>query len=69
MSDIRMRYLDLPYKVHAFTVREDVDSYDVYVNSHLCYDAQLKAYEHELAHIRNEDFEMFDVNDVERWLL
>jgi len=65
MCDIRMRYLDLPYKVHAFTVREDVDSYDIYVNSRLCYEAQRKAYDHELAHILNEDFEKHDVNEAE----
>ena len=57
MCDIRLRCLDLPCTVHAFTVKEDVDSFDVYINARLCYEAQLEAYKHELAHINNGDFE------------
>lgn len=57
MCDIRLRCLDLPCTVHAFTVKEDADSFDVYINARLCYEAQVAAYEHELAHIINGDFE------------
>lgn len=57
MYDVRTRYLDMPCTVHAFTVREDADSFDVYINSRLCYEAQLEAYAHEIRHIENGDFE------------
>ncbi len=66
MSDIRIRYIeDLPCSVHAFTVKEDADSYDIYVNPKLSYEAQIEAFEHEVEHIENEDFNLDDVNVAE----
>jgi hypothetical protein len=49
--------MDMPCTVHAFTLKEDADSFDVYINSRLCREAQVEAYEHEIAHIENGDFE------------
>jgi hypothetical protein len=49
--------MDMPCTVHAFTLKEDVDSFDVYINARLCREAQVEAYEHEIAHIENGDFE------------
>lgn len=60
MYDVRLRYMDMPCTIHGFTVKEDTDSFDVYINSRLSHEAQLKAYEHEIAHIKNGDFERSD---------
>lgn len=57
MCDIRVRFSDMPCTVHAFTVKEDADSFDVYINARLSHEAQVLAYEHELEHITNGDFE------------
>ena len=65
MSDIRIRYKRMPCSIHAFTVREDVGSYDVYINPNISHEAQLKAYEHEVKHIEKEDFVLDDVNNAE----
>lgn len=66
MSDIRIRYIeDLPCSVHAFTVKEDADSYDIYVNPKLSYEAQIEAFEHEVEHITKNDFNKQNVNDAE----
>ncbi len=65
MSDIRIRYQIMPCSVHAFTVREDVGSYDVYINPNISHEAQLKAYQHEVEHIEKDDFSLDDVSVAE----
>ena len=40
-------------------------SYTILINAKLSQEAQLKAYQHALNHIKNEDFEKYDVQDIE----
>ena len=62
--EVRVRYLKMPVSVRGFTVREDADVYDVYINPIYTYESQMETYEHELTHIRRGDFERED--DVNR---
>ena len=55
--DIRVRYLvDLPYSIKGFVVREDEGSYDIYLNPNHSYETQKKTLDHELEHIKFDDF-------------
>ena len=66
MNDIRVRYLEMPLSVKGFTVREDVNSYDVYINPAFDDVTQRQTLEHELSHINNHDFDKSDIQDAER---
>lgn len=46
------------------TVNED-DSYTILINARLSYEGQLKAYEHALRHINDNDFQKEDVQSIE----
>lgn len=47
--------LPLPMRIKGYTVLMD-DVYTIIINSNLCPDARMRAYRHEIRHIRNEDF-------------
>ena len=67
MNDsVRVRYMKMPHGIKGFTVREDVDSYDIYINPTYTYESQMETIEHELLHIKKGDFEKdYDVNRLE----
>lgn len=46
------------------TVNED-DSYTILINARLSYEGQLKAYQHALRHINDDDFQKDDVQSIE----
>lgn len=46
--------LPLPMRIKGYTVLMD-DVYTIIINSNLCPDARMRAYRHEIRHIRNED--------------
>lgn len=46
------------------THNED-DSYSIFINARLSNDGQLKAYEHAMRHIKNQDFQKEDVQAIE----
>nr|WP_300849857.1 hypothetical protein [uncultured Schaedlerella sp.] len=46
------------------TVNED-NSYTILINARLSYEGQLKAYQHALRHIENNDFQKNDVQSIE----
>lgn len=56
MGDIFVRLQALPLGVNAFTILDCDGNYNVYINDQLGYDAQRKAYKHELTHIERDDF-------------
>lgn len=47
----------LPGSIRAFTVNNDDGTYSVVINDSLSRECQLKAYEHEIAHIEAGDFD------------
>ena len=56
MNDVILRYKEMPLSVEAFTVTDENDDYNIYINSSLCYSTQEKAKQHELAHIQQNHF-------------
>ena len=57
MNDVFVRYsTELPYKVHGMVIMDENSDYNVYINPHLSIEEQDRAAKHEMAHIRNGDF-------------
>ena len=56
MGDIIIRYVKLPASIKAYTLTDDNDDYNVYVNSALNSIEQKKALQHELRHIEGDHF-------------
>lgn len=55
MENIRFLLTDLPLSVKAYTICKD-DFYTVVINARLSRDQQQESCQHELNHIKNEDF-------------
>lgn len=55
MGDIIVRMVTLPLKVKAFTIPDNGD-YVILINASLNQEQQVIAYEHEINHIMNDDF-------------
>lgn len=64
---IKVIIMDLPRKVRAFTISDGFDHFTIFLNAGLNIEMQKKAYDHELAHINNRDFDnILTADDVER---
>lgn len=57
--------INMDTKIKGFTSKNEDDTYSVFINSRLSYEQRMKAYAHELKHIENGDFDMFDVQKIE----
>ena len=56
IDNLIVRVMDLPVRVRAFTSYDD-GVYNMYLNARHSYEALLSAYDHEMSHIQNNDFE------------
>lgn len=66
MEYIQVFLINMPASVKALTVRNNDDGYTIIINAALSHEAQCKAYDHEIAHINNADFDhMYDINKLE----
>lgn len=65
-SEYRIIYMDMPCSLKAF-VSVDDGFYNIFVNSRLCCEQNMKSIEHEFSHILNMDFENFShVDRIEK---
>ncbi len=51
-----VRLIKLPHSVRGLTVPDPDGNYNIFINSNLGYDLQLKTYLHEVKHIECDDF-------------
>lgn len=66
MDNIYLRCMPLPCKVHGMTVRDEEGDYNVYLNARETYEANQKTLQHELRHIRGDDFDrQAPIEDIE----
>lgn len=63
MTNMRILYLDLPYRIHGFVFHDDDQNVCIVINAHDCWERQQQTIQHELEHIRNGD--MYDANFLE----
>ena len=67
MDEVFLRLVDMPETVRAFTMLDDNEGYNVYINARLGLEMQTKALYHELEHIRCGDLHSFaTVEQIER---
>lgn len=52
-------------KVREFVTENEDGGHSVFINARMSHEAQLKAYDHAMKHIRNHDFEKADVQRIE----
>ena len=64
MDDVFVYLAELPTTINE-AVTPCLDGYTIYINNNLSKDKQLKAYQHALWHIYNNDFEKADVQQIE----
>ena len=63
---VGVQLIDMPHSIPGITVKVDADTYVIFINSRLSHRAQCDAYDHEIEHINNQDFDhMYDVNELE----
>lgn len=55
-DEFTVMLVDLPPRIKAFTQKKD-EYYTIFLNACLNYETQLEAYQHELEHITNSDFD------------
>ena len=56
MDDFFVRIVDLPTTIGGMVSPNDDGTFSIYINARLSTDQQRKALDHELDHIRNDDF-------------
>lgn len=59
MEIIQVFLIDLPASIKGVTIRNGDDSYTILINAGLSAKAQCDAYDHEMEHIRNHDYDHF----------
>lgn len=64
MEDINVQLLDMDTKIPEHLVKND-DSYTVFLNARLSQESRIKSYVHALRHIRENDFEKINVQEIE----
>lgn len=62
---IYVYFVDMPTTVHE-TVCPCLDGYTIYLNARISCVEQERAYRHAMWHINNNDFEKYDVGEIER---
>ena len=65
MEDINVQLLNMDTKIPEQLVKNNDDSYTIFLNSRLSRDSQLKSYYHALKHIRENDFAKKEVQEIE----
>ena len=57
MNDVYVYLIDMPCKAHEVVTPCLDGGYTVYINSRLSYQGRIRAYNHAMKHIENNDFE------------
>lgn len=66
MEIIQVFIIDMPTFVDGITIKNSDDSYTILINAGLSAEGQCEAYDHEMEHINNHDYDHFyDVNQLE----
>lgn len=56
MDEVYTTLLDLPTTIRGYTVRDMNGDYNICINARISQENRLKAYKHELKHIKRGDF-------------
>lgn len=65
MENINVQLLNMDTKIPEQLVKNDDDSYTVFLNARLSQESRIKSYVHALMHIKENDFEKINVQEIE----
>lgn len=65
MEDINIQLLNMDTKIPEHLVKNDDNSYTIFLNARLSQESRLKSYCHALKHIAEEDFGKENVQEIE----
>ncbi|MCI9191595.1 MAG: ImmA/IrrE family metallo-endopeptidase [Lachnospiraceae bacterium] len=65
MENINVQLMDMDTMIPEHLVKNDDDTYTIFLNARLSKDRQLKSYFHALQHIKENDFEEVNVQKIE----
>lgn len=65
MEEINVQLLNMDTKIPEQLIKNDDDSYTIFLNARLSQENRLKSYCHALQHIRENDFEKNNASAVE----
>lgn len=65
MEDINVQLLNMDTKIPEHLVKNDDDSYTIFLNAKMSYENQIKSYYHALKHINEGDFSEESVQEIE----
>lgn len=65
MKEINVQLLDMDTKIPEHLVKNEDDSYTIFINARLSQESRLKSYYHALKHINEDDFSKENVQIIE----
>lgn len=65
MEEVNVKLLDMDTKIPEQLVKNDDDSYTIFLNSRLSQESHIKSYVHALRHIKDNDFDKTNVQQIE----
>lgn len=65
LEDINVQLMDMDTMIPEQLVKNDDDSYTIFLNARLSQESHLKSYYHALKHIIENDFQKDDVQEIE----
>ena len=66
MDDINVQILDMDTKVPEHLVKNNDDSYTIFLNARMSHENQIASYYHALKHITEDDFQKENVQEIEK---
>lgn len=65
MEEINVQILNMDTKIPEQLIKNDDDSYTIFLNARLSQESRMKSYYHALQHINGNDFEKDNVQEIE----
>lgn len=66
LDDINVQILDMDTKVPEHLVKNNDDSYTIFLNARMSRENQIASYYHALKHIAEDDFQKENVQEIEK---
>ena len=66
LDDINVQILDMDTKVPEHLVKNNDDSYTIFLNARMLRENQIASYYHALKHITEDDFQKENVQEIEK---
>lgn len=66
MEEINVQILNMDTKIPEQLIKNDDDSYTIFLNARLSQESRIKSYCHAMKHILGSDFEKADINEIEQ---